>query len=148
MAEFGIYPRYESRVYTVPVEARTVPLSLHVPFRGSGPRDFVFIPDGRTAQLLPAAFERFAHSDALRSVFCYMGEGAAELALGDSVAFPSARRRELRFALVKWNRSTAQPFPTAVHCVQKVPYGYGERAMHEIVEATSVAVSAAREVLK
>lgn len=148
MAEFGIYPRHESRVYTATVDAHVVPHSLHFQFHGGGDRDFVFIPDGRTAQLFANAFERFSYSDAFRSIFCYMGNGGAELGLGESIAFPSARRRELRFALVKWNRGAAQPFPAAVHCVQRVPYGYRGQAMHEIVEATSVFVADAQGAVK
>lgn len=135
MAEFGNYPRHESRVYTVPVEAHTVPLALHFQLAGEGPRDFAFIPDGNTAQIFPAAFEGFAHSDALRSIFCYLGQGRSEVRLCGPGSLPASRRREVRFALVKWNRSGPIAFPRAVHCIQKVSFGHRGLGMHEIVEA-------------
>lgn len=148
MTEFGLYPRYESRVYTIPVEPRAVPLSLHLQFAQGSARDFVFVPGGEMVRLFPDSFQRFSHSDALGSIFRYMGVGSTELPLDGSASFPVSQPREIRFALAKWDRSAAQPFPAAVHCIQEVPYGHRGLTMREIVAVTSIAASTAEGAVK
>lgn len=142
MAEFGFYPRHESRVYTIPVEPRAVPRLLHIQFAEGSARDFVFVPEGEMVNLFPDSFKDFSHSDAFGSIFRYMGEGSTELRLDGASSFPRSRLREFRFALVKWNRSAVHPFPVAVHCIQEVPYGYRSLAMREIVPVSSVVAGA------
>lgn len=148
MAEFGLYPRHESRVYTVPVEQRAVPVSLHLRFAEGSARDFVFVPEVEMVKLFPDSFKGFSHSAAFGSIFRYLGVGGTELRLGGAASFPVSRRREFRFALVKWDRSATQSFPHAVHCVQEVPYGYRGLAMREIVPVSSVVARAAEGASK
>lgn len=148
MAGFGLSPRYESRVYTIQVEPRAVPLSLHLRFARGSARDFVFVPGGEMVRLFPDSFQGFSYSGALGSIFRYMGVGSTELTLDGSASFPVSQSREIRFALAKWDRSATQPFPAAVHCVQEVPYGYRDLTMREIVAVSSVAASKAEGAVK
>lgn len=135
MVEFGRYGRRESRIYTVPVEAHAIPLSLHVQLGGGGARDFVFVPDGDTAQELAPAFQGYARSDALGSLFRYVGGGRTEIPLEYPGTRGTTSPRRLRFALVKWDVTKNLEFPDAVHCLLRVPFGREGRAMHEIVTA-------------
>lgn len=143
-----MYPRHESRLYTIPVEPRAVPLSLHLRFAEGSARDFVFIPEGEMVKLFPDSFKGFSYSGGFGSIFQYMGVGGTELQLDGPASFPASRFREIRFALVKWDRSAAQPFPSAVHCVQEVPYGHRGLAMREIVPVPSAVAGAAEGAVK
>lgn len=136
MVEFGRYGRRESRIYTVPVEAHAIPLSLHVQLPGGGTRDFAFVPDGDTAQEFAPAFQAFSRSDALGSRFRYVSGERPDISLEYPGALGSTGRRQIRFALVKWDLSRDLDFPKAIHCLLRVPFGRDGRELHEIVTPT------------
>lgn len=133
MAEFGDYPRRESRVYTIDVPAHTVPVQLHLSLPGSAPRDLVLIPEASAIQQYPEAFAAYSHSTTLESVFRYVGEGNGEIPLAPASSVPSSAPTRLRFALARWAPAGRGPLPNAIHCLLAVPYGTGEQPLHEIV---------------
>lgn len=138
MPEFGDYPGYESVVFTVAVEAYAVPTSLYFSMERGGDRDFVFVPDATTAQTYPRAFESYKHSAGLRSIFRYLGGQEIEIPLGDSLTVPVARGSEVRFAIVRWSKSSLAPFPREIFCLQRVSLAGVEGPVHEIVAASRV----------
>lgn len=137
MTEFGNYPALESRVYVLTVQAHAIPLSVHVLLPGSGSRDFVFIPDGSTAQLFPDAFAGFGRSEALGSIFRYIGVANDTVPLATTHWTPSPRPLELRFAIARWSRTSTVPLPAAIHSVQSLPSHPASPMLHEIVVSTS-----------
>lgn len=133
MAEFGVYPGRESRVYTLDVPAHTVPVQLHLSLPGSAPRDLVLVPEPGTIDQHPEAFSAYSHSTALESVFRYVGEGAGDIPLAAAGSVPSSAPTQLRFALARWSPASRGPLPEAIHCLLAVPYGTGEQPLYEIV---------------
>lgn len=133
MAEFGVYPGRESRVYTIDVPAHTVPVQLHLSLPGSAPRDLVLVPEPGTIDQHPEAFSAYSHSTALESVFRYVGEGAGDIPLAPTGSVPSSAPTQLRFALGRWAPASRGPLPEAIHCLLAVPYGTGEQPLYEIV---------------
>lgn len=141
MAQFGVYSRRESRVYTIDVPAHTVPVQLHLPLPGSAPRDVVLIPDEVTIQKYPEAFAGYSHSSALESVFRYVGEDSGDVPLASASSVPSSAAVQLRFALARWAPTSSGPLPDVIHCLLAVPFGTGGQSMHEIVAAPGLSVA-------
>lgn len=133
MAEFGVYPGRESRVYTIDVPAHTVPVQLHLSLPGNGPRDLVLVPEPGTIDRHPEAFSAYSHSTALESVFRYVGQGARDIPLASAGSVPTPAPTQLRFALVRWAPASRGLLPEAIHCLLAVPYGAGEQPLYEIV---------------
>lgn len=140
MAEFGVFPGRESRVYSVGIEAYSLPVSLVFPVAGGGPRDFVFVPDGDMTKEFAGPLEGSSFSKALDSIYRYVGRGRTEVLLSDGSSYPLNRKREARFALVKWDKAADLDFPTGVYCIQRSSFGGSGRVMHEVRAATSVSV--------
>lgn len=141
MVEFGVYPKFESTVYTISVPPHAVPLSIHISVPASGARDFVLVPDGVTAQMFPDAFAGYARSDALGSIFRYVGADRSEILLANDQWIASPRRTDIRFALARWLRTSTVPFPETVHCIQRVSIGAEGLTLHEIVASNSRAIA-------
>lgn len=138
MTEFGDFPTLESKVYTIPVQARAVPLSLHFSLPGSEARDFVFVPDGHTVQLFPKAFASYSRSEALDSIFRYVGGDNTVVPLAGKNWAAPPRRTELRFALARWSRRSTAPLPEAVFSVQRLPLTTAGEPIHEIVPSAPI----------
>src|SRR5699024_12731997 len=98
MAEFGLYPGRESRVYTLDVPAHTVQVQLHLSLSGSARRDLVLVPESGTIDQHPEAFSAYSHSTALDSVFRYVGEGAGDIPLVLPGSVPTSFPTPLRSA--------------------------------------------------
>lgn len=137
MAEFGEFVGFESRVYSVEVSPFAAPVSLHIPLPGAGDRDFVFVPEPRTAQTYPAAFASYPHSSALHSVYRYLSGPFAEIGVGDELTAVSGSHSELRFAIVRWARGSKALLPRTVTCVQRLRLASGATSIFEIVQSTS-----------
>ena len=143
MAEFGVFPGRESRVYSFGIEAYSLPVELIFPVTNGGPRDFVFVPDGNMAKEFAGPLDGSSYSKALGSIYKYVGRGRTEVLLSDGDSYSINRYREARFALVQWGKSSAIEFPKQVYSIQKARYGGSDRVVHEVVTAATLSLHSA-----
>lgn len=141
MNDFGKIARYERAEYAAPIAALAVPLALYAPLPGSEAREFLFVPDTAALQDFPL-FATFSHSAALGARFRYLGGSNVEIPVATAETRGVSRRRELRFALVRWARGSRTPFPREVLCAQQIPLTSAGATMIEVVRAHAIGVAA------
>lgn len=138
VASFGEFPGYESAVFELQIDPHAIPLAIYAALPGSSEREFLFVPDGDAVREFPR-FAALSHSDALGSAFRYVGGTATEIPVAAADARGSSRRRLLRFALVRWARSSRTPLPEKVRCAVRVPLAREGASLLEVVWAPAVA---------
>ncbi|MGY5765390.1 hypothetical protein ACXET9_09320 [Brachybacterium sp. DNPG3] len=124
------------------MDADAVPAAVSIVMAGAGDREFLLVPSPQTDLAYAQAFASWSKSAALGAVFHYLDGGANEIALASPGAVPTGQPGEIAFAVVRWARASRTPFPTAVHCLQRV--SLGERALLEIVPAAGSTEGAQR----
>lgn len=137
MAAFGEFPGYESAVFELQIEPHAIPLTIYAALAGSVEREFLFVPDADAVREFPR-FAAFSRSAALESAFRYVGGAATEIPVAAADARGSSRRRVLRFALVRWARSSRTPLPDRMLCAVRIPLAHEDATLLEVVPARAV----------
>lgn len=117
MNNFGKYSGYDSELYYLKIPPGMIPEALIIPKLGGRDRDFVIVPERQLVESI-SSLGNLGFSKILDERFAYIDPNGMVIDLqGAALDIMNDAARDIRFAVVRWNRKCQGNFPREITCV-------------------------------